>query len=82
MLDEKNQVLYRDIMHVNSNKFLITVCQLLQLVMKCRIERESQSELGFTLQGQLNLLCSRSFVPMVVHMDPQSAFCALTGSFP
>jgi hypothetical protein len=82
ILDEKKQVLYSDVMHVDSNKFLITVCEPLQLVMQCRIERESQSELGFALQGQLNLLRSRSFVPMVVHTDPQSAFRALTGSFP
>ncbi len=82
ILDEKKQVLYSDVMHVDSNKFLITVCEPLQLVMQCRIERESQSKLGFTLQGQLNLLRSRSFVPTVVHTDPQSAFRALTGSFP
>jgi hypothetical protein len=82
MLDEKQQVLCSDMMQVDSNKFLITVCKLLQLVMQCRIKRESQSKLDFALQGQLNLLCSRSFVPTVVHMDPQSAFHALTGSFP
>jgi hypothetical protein len=82
MLDEKKRVLYSDIMHINSNKFLITVRKPLQLVMQCKIERESQSKLGFALQGQLNLLRSRSFVPTVVHMDPQSAFCALTGSSP
>ncbi len=82
ILDDKKQVLYSDVMHVNSNKFLITVCEPLQLVMQCRIERKSQSELGFALQGQLNLLRSRSFVPTVVHTDLQSAFRALTGSFP
>jgi hypothetical protein len=69
-------------MHVDSNKFLITLCEPLQLVMQRRIERESQSELGFALQRQLNLLHSRSFVRTVVHTDPQSAFRALTGSFP
>jgi hypothetical protein len=82
MLDEKKQVLYSDVRHVDSNKFLITVCKPLQLVMQCRIERESQSELSFALQGQLNSLCSRSFVPTMVHTDPQSAFRALTRSFP
>jgi hypothetical protein len=50
--------------------------------MQCRIERESQSKLGFALQGQLNLLHSRSFVHTMVHMDLQSAFRALTGSIP
>jgi hypothetical protein len=75
MLDEKKQVLYSDVRHVDSYKFLITVCKPLQLVMQCRIERESQSELSFAL-------CSRSFVPTMVHTDPQSAFRALTRSFP
>jgi hypothetical protein len=82
VLDEKKQVLYSDVMHINSNKFLITVCKLLQLVMQCRIERESQSKLGFALQEQLNLLHSRSFLPTLVHTDPQSAFRALRGFFP
>jgi hypothetical protein len=30
----------------------------------------------------LNLLCSRGFIPTVVHTDPQSAFRALVGQFP
>ncbi len=81
MLDEKKQVIYSDVMHIDSNKFLITVCKLLQLEMQCRIERESQSELGFTLQGQLNLLQSRSFVPTVIHTDLQSVFRSLQALF-
>jgi hypothetical protein len=39
MLDEKRQVLYSDVMHVDSNKFLITVCESLQLIIQNRIER-------------------------------------------
>jgi hypothetical protein len=35
-----------------------------------------------TLQGQLELLCSRGFIPTVVIMDPQSEFHALTTQFP
>jgi hypothetical protein len=65
LLDETKRVLYSDIMHVH----------------KCRNERRSQSEIGFTLQGQWNLLCSRSFVSTVVHTDPQSAFSTLNCSF-
>jgi len=33
MLDEKRQVLYSDVMHIDSNKFLITICEPLQLTM-------------------------------------------------
>ena len=40
MLDEKKQVLYSDVMHVDSNKFLITVCKPLQLTIQNCIERE------------------------------------------
>lgn len=65
LLDETKRVLYSDNMHVH----------------KCRNERRSQSEIGFILQGQWNLLCSRSFVSTVVQTDPQSAFSTLKGSF-
>jgi len=82
MLDEKRQVLYSEVMHIDSNKFLITVCEPLQLTIQNRIERETQNELGLALQSQLNLLHSRGFKPTIVHTDPQSAFRALTGSFP
>jgi hypothetical protein len=82
MLDEKKQVLYSDVMHIDSNKFLITVCEPLQLTIQNRIEREMQNELGMALQSQLNLLRSRGFVPTVVHMDLQSAFHAFVGQFP
>lgn len=81
MLDEKKQILYSDVMYVKSNKFLITLCKPPQLVMWCRIEQETQSELSFALWEQLNLLCSRGFVPTIVHMDPQSAFRVIKGSF-
>jgi hypothetical protein len=77
MLDEKRQVLYSDVMHIDSNKFLITVCEPLQLTIQNRIERETQNELGLALQSQLNLLRSRGFKPTVVHTDPQSASRAL-----
>jgi hypothetical protein len=71
MLEEKKQVLYSVVMYIDCNKFLITACKLLQLTMCCRVEKECQME-------QLNLLCSRGFISVVVHTDPQSAFKALT----
>jgi hypothetical protein len=40
MLDERKQVLYSDVMHTDSNKFLITVCEPLQLTIQNHIERE------------------------------------------
>jgi hypothetical protein len=63
VLDEKRQKLYRDVMHIDGNKFLNTpVCEPLQLTLQCRNERELQNELGMALQGQLELLRSHSFV--------------------
>jgi len=58
------------------------VCELLNLTLlqEC-IEHESQSTLGSTLQGQLELLHSGGFVPVRVHVTPQSAFCSLTTKF-
>jgi hypothetical protein len=47
-----------------------------------KIERETQGVLGPALQGQLELLRSRGFIPTMVYMDPQSAFRSLTKQYP
>jgi hypothetical protein len=54
------------VMHIDSNKFLITVCKPLQLTIQNHIERETQNELGIALQSQLNLLHSRGLVPTII----------------
>ena len=59
IMDEKKQSLFSDVMHVDSCRFLVTVCKPLQLVMQCALERETASALGIALQGQLELLRSR-----------------------
>jgi hypothetical protein len=38
ILDEKKQMLYTDVMHINGSKFLVTVCGPLQLTRQCKIE--------------------------------------------
>jgi hypothetical protein len=81
LADEKKQVLHSYVMHIDHKKFLVTVSVPLHLTMQCPIERETANSLGIALQGQLELLRSRGFVPVRVHMDPQSAFRALTTSF-
>jgi hypothetical protein len=68
-------VLYSDIMHIDSHCFLVTMWELLQLTLHCAIERESMSVLGIALQGQLELLRSKGFNPLCVHMDPQFVLC-------
>ena len=82
VMDAKKQTLYSDVMHVDGVKFLVTVCEPLQLTMQCKIERETQGVLGPALQGQLELLRSRGFIPTMVYMDPQSAFRSLTTQYP
>ena len=42
----------------------------------------SQGILGPALQGQLELLCGRGFMPTVVHMDPQNVLHSLTSQYP
>ncbi len=63
IIDRKEQVLHTDVMHIDGHKVLITVCEPLCLNLQVYIERESQSMLGMALQGHLELLCSRGFVP-------------------
>ncbi len=81
IMDEKKQVLHADIMHLDGQHFLVTVCEPLQLVMQCPIERETALVLGNTLQDQIELLRSRGFTPIRVHTDPQSAFRSLSTKF-
>jgi hypothetical protein len=81
VMDERKQSLFSDVMHVDNCRFLVTVCEPLQLVMQCAIERESVSALGVALQGQLELLRSRGFTPVRVHSDPQSSFRTISMSF-
>ena len=49
VLDEKKQVMHTDVMHIDGQHFLVTVCEPLQLVLQCPIERETALVLGNTL---------------------------------
>jgi hypothetical protein len=74
VMDERKQSLFSDVMHVDSCKFLMTVCEPLQLVMQCAVERGNASALGIALQGQLELLRSRGFIPVRVRTYGPSEF--------
>jgi hypothetical protein len=67
-------------MHIDK-KILVTVSVPLYLTIQHPIECKIASVLGVALQGQLELLRSRGFVPIFVHTDPQSAFCTLSTRF-
>jgi hypothetical protein len=60
-LEEKKVVLHTDVMHIDGQRFLVTVCKPLQLTIQVSVERESQWVLGPALQGQLELLRSKGF---------------------
>jgi hypothetical protein len=69
-------------MHVDAKKFLITVCDPLNLTIQTKIENEGRMMLGMALQGQLALLRSRGFIPSIVYTDPHSTFRSMTQDFP
>ena len=62
--------------------FLITVCDPLNLTLCTHIERETVQQLGLALQGQIDTLRSRSFLPSVVYTDPAPGFKAIVTLFP
>jgi hypothetical protein len=81
VMDERKQILHTDNMHLDGRHLMVTVCEPLQLVLQCSIERETALVLGSNLQNQWELLRSRGFTPVRVHTDPQSAFRSLITKF-
>jgi hypothetical protein len=81
ILDKKKQVIHTDVRHLDGQHFMITVCEPLQLLLQCPIERETALVLGNTLQNQIDLLRSRGFVLIRGQADPQSAFRSLSTKF-
>ena len=52
---EKDQILWSDVMTIDQNKFLITVCDPLNLTLQTHVERETADVLGLALQGHLQV---------------------------
>jgi hypothetical protein len=82
IMRERAQVIYADVMHIDSSKFLISVVEPLQLTIQALLENETADHLGLALQGHLSLLRARGFQPTIVSVDPQSGFRALKNLFP
>jgi hypothetical protein len=78
---DKNLKLYTDVMHIDYEMFLVSVVDPLNLMLQCKLEKESRHDLGMGLQGQLAILRSRNFNPNIVYVDPQSAFRAMMQDF-
>jgi hypothetical protein len=80
------QITYQDltteVMHVAGEKFLISICSPLGLLLMCHLKSENSQELGHGVQKHLNTLRSRSFDGKKISVDPHKSFQALQGSFP
>jgi hypothetical protein len=79
--DDKQQILWGDVMHIDKNNFFISVADPLQLILVTHLKDETANSLGESLQGQLEVLRERGFDPVIVHVDPASALMSLRGSF-
>jgi len=79
---EKEQKLHTDMMSVDGAKYLVTVSDPLNLTMQTWIRNEGKTEMGMALQGQLGLLRSRAFKPVIVYADPHSTFRSMMYDFP
>jgi hypothetical protein len=82
VMKEKLQVLYTDVMHIDSQKFLISVVEPLQLTIQAYLQNETASQLGLGLQGHLGVLWACGLQPTTVYTDPQAGFRTLVGQFP
>ncbi len=56
ILDEKKQMLYTDIMHIDGSKVFVTVCDPLQLMLHHKLEQEKQQVLGIDSTRSVKLL--------------------------
>jgi hypothetical protein len=79
---EKEQKLHTDVMSLDDAKFLVTVSDPVNLTMQTWIRNKGKTEMGMALQGQLGLLRSRAFRPVIVYADPHSTFRSMMYDFP
>lgn len=77
-----DQQMYADVMHVEGQKFLLTVLEPLHLTLCTPIERETTHMLGSALQEQLDTAHGKGFRVTRVHCDPQAGLTGLAGKFP
>ncbi len=74
--------MHADVMHIDSEMFLVSVLEPLNLTLQFKIENESRMSLVMGLQGQLAVLQSRGFMLETVYTDPHSTFRSMTQDFP
>jgi hypothetical protein len=79
---DKSLKLYADVMHVDGERFLVSVTDPLNLTLQSLVENESRNALGIGLQSHLATLRSRDYEPRIVYVDPHSSFRTMTQDFP
>jgi hypothetical protein len=73
-----NLRIYADVMHVDREKFLVSVADPLNLTLQSIVENESRNALGLGLQSHLATLRSHDYEPRIVYVDPHSSFKTMT----
>jgi hypothetical protein len=67
-LNIKEQNFYTHVMHIDGKKLLVTIIEPLNLTLQSYLENETRTNLRFALQGQLRMLRSRGFIPVICNL--------------
>ena len=81
LCSRKTQTCVSDVMHMDNNTFLVSVCIPLELTLISYLPDLKETSLGKGLQAQFNVLQSRGFTCNVVITDPQRGLVVLVGKF-
>jgi hypothetical protein len=81
-MERTAQKVVADVMHVASDKFLVSVSSPLELLMTCHVKDVSKDSLGKGIQSHMSTLRSRVFEPTKFYVDPHKSLSALKGAFP
>ncbi len=73
-MQEVRQELHSDVMHVMSQKYLVSVVEPLHITLVTFVERETALCLGRALQDHMDAIREKGFNPVRVHGDPAKAW--------
>ena len=73
-----NQVMYIDLMFVNSIPYLVTVTNPLEYVMICKLSRKNKSSLWMNLESNIHHIIKYGFKITMIRIDGESAVNTLS----
>ncbi len=76
------QEVVADVMHIASEKFLVSISSPLELTLVCHVNDLSKESLGRGIQSHISTLRSRGFEPSKFFVDPHKSLKSLKGAFP